>query len=333
MSLLSATANPSCTPLRATTPSRTRSIVKPHRRGRPSSCPQGILVPTPPIRIDRTLPTNQRELPSLEPLVTAVGGTDFSDAYDQGEGGPKQTAYWSTKNSALYGNALGYIPETVWNEGCASSLIATYLGYTGAGDCGSASANPPVANSIVGGGGGFSTHYAQPSYQAGIPGLDPSATKRAYPDVSLFASSGVWGHYLISATRRLPALRNRISAPPAVLLSPHLRSPVSLRWSWRREEHASVASIPSSTVSPRRSTPPPQQPPALLLEWSDCQHRSDHRATSLFLHLQRCDHQQQRRLLRSRCQGLLCQPQCSSRYSFHQWCSLARRGLSRRRGI
>jgi hypothetical protein len=50
---------------------------------------------------------------------------------------------------------------------------------------------------VVGGGGGYSTHYSQPSYQSGTPGLSGSATWRATPDISLFAANGVLGHYLI----------------------------------------------------------------------------------------------------------------------------------------
>lgn len=130
------------------------------------------------------------------PLVTAAGGTDFSDLYDQHQGGPPQSTYWSSTNSPFYGDALGYIPETVWNASCASSIIAKDVANTTpAGYCAS---KPSEINAPVGGGGGVSIHYAQPSYQAGTPGLSGSIKMRAYPDVSLFAANGYWGHFLVT---------------------------------------------------------------------------------------------------------------------------------------
>jgi Pro-kumamolisin, activation domain/MBG domain (YGX type)/Bacterial Ig-like domain (group 3) len=128
------------------------------------------------------------------PNVTVAGGTDFSDRYDSDEGGPAQSTYWGATNSANYGDALGYIPETTWNDSCASSLITVLEGHTGAGYCGTDPAGF-VAGDVVGGSGGFSTHYLVPAYQSGITGY--SGTKRAQPDISGFAANGIWGHYLI----------------------------------------------------------------------------------------------------------------------------------------
>jgi subtilase family serine protease len=131
------------------------------------------------------------------PNVTVAGGTDFVDTYDQLEGGPAQSTYWGAANSAFYANALGYIPETAWNDSCASSIEATYQGFSGAGLCALGPNVVPYINGHVSGGsGGFSTHYAVPSYQSGITGY--SGTKRAQPDISAFAASGFWGHALIS---------------------------------------------------------------------------------------------------------------------------------------
>jgi subtilase family serine protease len=134
---------------------------------------------------------------SASPLVLSAGGTDFSDYYDSIEGGPAQTAYWSASNTSHYGDALGYIPETPWNDSCASSIIAKAVGnYTGAAYCGlGPNSDPYITGDVVAGGGGFSTHYAQPSWQTGVLGV--SGTKRAVPDVSLFAANGVWGHALV----------------------------------------------------------------------------------------------------------------------------------------
>ena len=60
------------------------------------------------------------------PLTTVAGGTDFSDRYDADMGGPAQSKYWGNTNSLTYGDALSYVPETPWNDGCASSIIANY---------------------------------------------------------------------------------------------------------------------------------------------------------------------------------------------------------------
>jgi subtilase family serine protease len=132
------------------------------------------------------------------PLVTAVGGTDFSDLYDANQGGKPQSTYWGATNSQYYEDALGYIPETPWNSSCASSLLAVNAGYSSGADfCAAGPSTGYVNGSVVGGGGGFSAHYAQPAYQPGTLGLSATATKRAVPDIAFFAANGAWGHNLI----------------------------------------------------------------------------------------------------------------------------------------
>src|ERR1700688_4065308 len=126
------------------------------------------------------------------PLVTVAGGTDFSDYYDSQEGGPAESIYWSSTNTTHYGSALGYIPETAWNESCASSILAVYSGYTGTGLCATGNFTDGW---VVGGSGGISTHYAVPAWQQGISGY--SNSNHAQPDIAGFASSGFWGHALI----------------------------------------------------------------------------------------------------------------------------------------
>ena len=123
------------------------------------------------------------------PYNVAVGGTDFD-----------QTAatapnYWSATNNPTTGaSALGYIPETTWNQSCAG------LGF---GNC-------PYTSSeldIVGGSGGPSscstmdssgnclTGYSKPAWQTGS-GV-PADGVRDLPDVSLFASAGFNGSFYI----------------------------------------------------------------------------------------------------------------------------------------
>lgn len=96
------------------------------------------------------------------PYNTAVGGTSFR------EGGNYAT-YWSTTNTN-YASALGYIPETVWNE---SSGTTAPDGTAGSG--------------LWSGSGGVSTTYAKPSWQV-APGV-PADAHRDIPDISLNASS------------------------------------------------------------------------------------------------------------------------------------------------
>ena len=59
------------------------------------------------------------------PYNVAVGGTDFSDVVNGTTG-----KYWSSTNTATYGSAFSYIPEIPWNDSCAGSLLANYLGYS-----------------------------------------------------------------------------------------------------------------------------------------------------------------------------------------------------------
>jgi subtilase family serine protease len=138
------------------------------------------------------------------PNVTVAGGTDFVDLYDQLKGGSSQSTYWGATNSAYYADALGYVPETAWNDSCASSIEATYQGYSGAGLCAlGPTVNPYIKGDVIGGSGGFSTHYAVPSYQSGITGY--SGTRRAQPDISAFAANGFWGHALVSCDSHVAA--------------------------------------------------------------------------------------------------------------------------------
>lgn len=146
------------------------------------------------------------------PYNVATGGTDFGDVAQN-----STSLYWNNTNTAAYGSALSYIPEIPWNDSCASTLLAGYLGfgagYGASGLCASTSARSdglvqvvagsggpsgcatgaPSATGIVGGG---CQGYAAPSWQTGVAGL-PSNGVRNLPDVSLFAGTGVWGHYYV----------------------------------------------------------------------------------------------------------------------------------------
>jgi subtilase family serine protease len=157
------------------------------------------------------------------PYNVSVGGTDFEDEYNAlkpANGGLPQSTYWNATNNPAYGSALSYIPEIPWNDSCASYLIANLKGfattYGTAGFCNSSTATTNNAflttaaaaggpsNCATGNAGqplqdvttGTCAGYAKPSWQSGIFG-NPTDGVRDIPDVSLFASNGIWGHYAV----------------------------------------------------------------------------------------------------------------------------------------
>jgi subtilase family serine protease len=135
---------------------------------------------------------------SASPYVTATGGTDFQDYVDSQFGGLPQSTYWNSGNTSAYGSAKSYAPETTWDSSCAGSLTALIGGAASpAAYCGEGPSDAPIDGYVIGGSGGYSSHYPLPSYQSGITGLSSKATMRAQPDISMFASSGWWGHILL----------------------------------------------------------------------------------------------------------------------------------------
>jgi subtilase family serine protease len=108
------------------------------------------------------------DLPASSPNVTGVGGTQFNEAGNA-------SSYWSSVNNSLNGTALSYIPEIAWNE------TATELANGG---------------SIAAGGGGASTLFSKPSWQAGI-GV-PNDNARDVPDISLNAGLTSDGYLICS---------------------------------------------------------------------------------------------------------------------------------------
>jgi hypothetical protein len=145
------------------------------------------------------------------PYNVAVGGTDFGDTYTG-----TASNYWNSTNTSTFESAKSYIPEIPWDDSCASSIIAGYLGYStswgASGFCNSSTGKANFINLAAGSGGpsgcatgspssagvvsGSCAGYAKPSWQSGIFG-NPGDGVRDIPDVSLFAANGVWGHYYI----------------------------------------------------------------------------------------------------------------------------------------
>lgn len=92
------------------------------------------------------------------PYATCVGGTEFND-------GANPAQYWSASNASNGGSALGYIPESVWNESGSDG-----------------------GNALWASGGGASKIYTQPIWQQDASGAAASNGMRAVPDVSLTAA-------------------------------------------------------------------------------------------------------------------------------------------------
>jgi hypothetical protein len=147
----------------------------------------------------------------------SVGGTDFEDLYNSFEGGLPQSTYWNATNSSTYGSAKSYIPEIPWNDSCASFLVYHVEGFTAPygvdGFCNSTTGSDFLTTAAgAGGPSGCATGagnpmyayvedttcagYPKPSWQSGIFG-NPADGVRDIPDVSLFASDGIWGHFII----------------------------------------------------------------------------------------------------------------------------------------
>ncbi|HEY1253769.1 MAG TPA: protease pro-enzyme activation domain-containing protein, partial [Terracidiphilus sp.] len=63
------------------------------------------------------------------PYNTAVGGTDFNWCNPDTAATSECVAspYWNSNNSASQSSAIGYIPETPWNESCANPLTLKWV--------------------------------------------------------------------------------------------------------------------------------------------------------------------------------------------------------------
>ncbi len=124
------------------------------------------------------------------PYNVSVGGTDFQDAIDGTIGD-----YWTGAGVGTQ-TVLSYVPETPWNDSCASSLLFDYAGFTNGADfCNSFPGEISFSNDIAGG-GGPSAVYAKPPWQTGVDGI-PADGHRDTPDVSLFAGNGFYTHALL----------------------------------------------------------------------------------------------------------------------------------------
>ena len=116
-------------------------------------------------------------LPASVPEITAVGGTEFN------EGG---LSYWNATNDPNGASAISYIPETSWNDTLVSGGLAAS-------------------------GGGKSSVYPKPAWQAG-PGV-PNDGARDVPDVSLDASNAHDPYLVVSEGALIAVGGTSASAP------------------------------------------------------------------------------------------------------------------------
>jgi len=138
----------------------------------------------------------------------SVGGTDFRDQYDR-----NSSSFWGPNTGAPWATAKSYVPEVAWNDNCASTLLARY--YTGSpvtygadGFCNTGQGSNFHTLSAGGGGpsrcysgspdnygvvGGSCNGYPKPYWQRGVAGAWADGV-RDTPDISIFASNGIWGH-------------------------------------------------------------------------------------------------------------------------------------------
>ncbi len=144
----------------------------------------------------------------------SAGGTDFGDAYiTEGYVTSPASTWWNTTDTPPYGSALSYLPEITWGGYCSNPLVASYLEATGNTTYGTTYTPVAICNNstaiaagllkVKGGSGGVSIYNALPTWQSvyGIGSAgnsnNTSTTFRNQPDVSLFAASGLWNHFLL----------------------------------------------------------------------------------------------------------------------------------------
>jgi uncharacterized protein (TIGR03437 family) len=124
------------------------------------------------------------------PYNVAVGGTDFADVLSS-------AAHWNSANDpATLESAKSYVPETTWNDSCASPDMISFYGTQVGSPTAEALCNNASTKFLLtlgGGGGGASSLYPKPAWQTGVVGI-PSDGHRDLPDVALFAGDGAWLH-------------------------------------------------------------------------------------------------------------------------------------------
>lgn len=112
--------------------------------------------------------------PASTPEFTAVGGTDFNTP---------DSSYFNSANGSQGGSAVSYIPEIAWN-------------------------NSAALHALDASGGGASTIYPKPVWQAG-QGV-PNDGQRDVPDVAFYAMSANSGYLICTAGSCASGLPNPV---------------------------------------------------------------------------------------------------------------------------
>lgn len=115
--------------------------------------------------------------PASSPNVTAVGGTQLNSGTEPST----SNQYWSSTNNSSKGSAVGYMPETSWNDTVAYGALSAS-------------------------GGGASAIFGKPSWQTGT-GV-PADSRRDVPDVAF--PSAVEQHAYIVCTVEATCLNNTV---------------------------------------------------------------------------------------------------------------------------
>ncbi len=120
------------------------------------------------------------DLPASVPEITGVGGTEFVEGAGQ---------FWNLVNDANGASALGYIPETAWNDSAEDGIPSSS-------------------------GGGTSIYFAKPTWQTG-PGV-PADNSRHVPDIALNASADHDAYLVFTGGPPVAAFGGTSAPTPAV---------------------------------------------------------------------------------------------------------------------
>jgi hypothetical protein len=161
------------------------------------------------------------------PYGVAVGGTDFLN-FGSNYKFHSPSPYWNTTNDSHQTSAIGYVPETTWNENCTNPVFV-FLAYGSSPEaaCNNSQISDRVETIASGGGKSSCTisdqtntnfcmgGYPKPSWQS-APGV-PNDGARDIPDVSLFASAGFMdSSYIVCESDQLPAAQSCALTTPYV---------------------------------------------------------------------------------------------------------------------
>jgi len=156
------------------------------------------------------------------PNVTAVGGTDLADELDG-----TTSQYFSATPNAVYGTALGYVPEIPWNSSCGNGVVAKANGFPDVVSlCQFMLSQDPDAKYVtsLGSSSGASTVISKPAWQRMVYNTAKDQS-RDVPDVSLFGGSYGGDTGLVLCMQDYPCTPN-FSEPVVVVANESMAAPM-----------------------------------------------------------------------------------------------------------